>query len=113
MPEMKSETILEMVEADEFQEAAEVKEAKEEKKMRKTFYGTKSANTCAYCYYHHKSLTPQQLKTRKCLEKRCDRLKVFETHPYMQQRAAKKDQRRQRKQALERKYLEATHQLVI
>ena len=29
---------------------------------RKCLYGSRSANTAAYCHYHHKALTPKQLK---------------------------------------------------
>ena len=83
-----------------------------EEKFRKTFYGTSSPNTCAYCFKHHLSLTPRQVKTRKCLERQCDALKLFDDHPYVQKREETKKKRKDRKAALEKKYLEVTHQAV-
>ena len=79
----------------------------DQRKEYRTLYGSTSANSCAYCYKHHKALTPRQMKTKKCLEKQCSALKKFE-HPYWVQRGKKKEQRVARKERLEAQYKEAT-----
>ena len=76
--------------------------------MPKTFYGTRSANVCAYCWKHHLSLTPKQVKTRKCLAHNCDALQRHE-HPYWVMRDQRKQYRVERRLRLEVKYKEATH----
>lgn len=77
-------------------------------KEYKTFYGSRSNNSCAYCWKHCLSLTPKQVKTRGCLGKQCDALKKFD-HPFWDAREAKKEQRRARKARLEDRYKEATN----
>ena len=78
---------------------------------RKTFYGTTSCNTCAYCYKHFLSLTPKQVEKRGCLRKQCNALRRFEDHPFFQRKAKTKEKRYLRKAEMERRYLEATHQV--
>ena len=73
----------------------------------KTFYGSTSKNSCAYCWKHHKALTPTQLRRRKCLERQCDALCRCE-HPYWIQREKRKEQRAERKKRLENLYKEVT-----
>lgn len=82
-------------------------EGQEKQKEYRTLYGSSSANSCAYCYKHHKALTPRQMRTKKCLEKQCSALKRCE-HPYWVQREKKKEQRVARKERLEAMYKEAT-----
>lgn len=77
-------------------------------KEYRTFYGSRSANSCAYCWKHKLALTPQQLKQRRCLARNCDALEKHE-HPYWEQRTHRKEKRRARKARLEDKYKEATH----
>ena len=57
----------------------------DQRKQYRTFYGSSTSNSCAYCYKHHLAMTPQQMKKRKCLEKRCGALQRCE-HPYWEQR---------------------------
>ena len=79
----------------------------EKPKEYRTLYGSKTSNSCAYCYKHHKALTPRQMRTKKCLEKQCAALCRCE-HPYWVQREKKKEQRVARKERLEAQYKEAT-----
>ena len=72
----------------------------------KTFYGSVSSNSCAYCWKHHKALTPKQLRRRGCLAKQCDALDRCE-HPYWVTREKRKEQRIARKERLEAMYKEA------
>ena len=73
----------------------------------KTFYGSTSKNSCAYCYKHHKALTPRQLQKRECLKRQCDALQRCD-HPYWEQREKKKEQRVARRERLEKMYEEVT-----
>lgn len=80
--------------------------------MAKTFYGCRSDNVCAYCWKHHLSLTPRQLKTRGCLCKGCGALRRVDTHPYWANREKSRAMRAARKVRMEALYLAATHQEV-
>ena len=73
----------------------------------KTFYGCRSANSCAYCYKHHKALTPRQLQRRECLKRQCDALQRYD-HPYWDQREKTKEKRIARRERLEILYKEVT-----
>ena len=77
-------------------------------KMRKTFWGSQTDNTCAYCYKHHLSLTPSQLKKRGCLSKQCNALQICE-HPMWEQRDRRKEMRKERKKRIEENYKKAVH----
>jgi hypothetical protein len=79
----------------------------EERKQYKTFYGSRTGNSCAYCWKHHLAMTPAQLKRRGCLGRQCDALKRFD-HPFWEKREETKAKRRARKERLERQYLEVT-----
>lgn len=79
-----------------------------ERKVRRTLYGSSSANTCAYCAIHKCSLTPRQMENKKCLSKHCTALVRAEDHPFWGQREARKAKRLERKQRLERMYEECT-----
>jgi hypothetical protein len=79
----------------------------ERKREYKTFYGSASSNSCAYCFKHHKALTPRQLKKRECLKRQCDALQRCE-HPLWEQREKKKEQRIARRERLEKMYEEVT-----
>lgn len=70
---------------------------------RYTFYGSKSANTLAYCHKHHKALTPKQLKQKQCLAKQCNALQKYE-HPYWDKRDERKANRKARKARLNELY---------
>lgn len=72
----------------------------------KTLFGSETTNSCAYCWKHHKGLTPRQLKQKGCLGKQCDALQRFE-HPYWEQREKTKAYRVARKDRLEAMYKEA------
>ena len=79
----------------------------DERKERNTLYGCKSSNTCAFCAYHGKALTPNQMQKHKCLAKRCTAL-IRHEHPYWNDRADAKKKRKARKERLEQRYREAT-----
>lgn len=79
----------------------------DEKRSYRTFFGSYSPNSCAYCWKHHLALTPKQLKKKRCLEKRCDALSRCD-HPYWEQREKRKKQRSERKERLENLYKEVT-----
>ena len=76
----------------------------ENRRQYKTFYGSRTGNSCAYCWKHHLSMTPAQLKKRECLRRQCDALFKFD-HPYWQKREEIKAQRKVRKERI-RKQLE-------
>ena len=79
----------------------------EERVERGTLYGGHSSNTCAFCAFHGKSLTPKQMRKHKCLAKECTAL-IRHEHPVWQARETKKQRRRERKERLERMYIEVT-----
>lgn len=79
----------------------------EERIERPVLYNGRSSNTCAFCAYHGKSLTPRQMRKHKCLAKECDAL-IRHEHPVWQSRERKKKRRAERKERLERLYIEAT-----
>ena len=79
-----------------------------ERKVRRTLYGTASANTCAYCAIHKCSLTPRQMENKKCLAKQCTALVRAKDHPFWGLREERKAKRLERKQRLERMYAECT-----
>ena len=79
----------------------------DEPKERNTLYGGKSSNTCAFCAYHGKALTPKQMQKHQCLGKGCTAL-IRHEHPYWREREEAKKVRRARKARLEQKYLEVT-----
>ena len=80
----------------------------QEQKLYKTFYGSRTGNSCAYCWKHHLALTPTQLKRRGCLGRGCDALQRYD-HPYWEKREETKAKRRARKERLEKQYQEVTH----
>lgn len=75
----------------------------DEPKVRKTLYGCESSNTCAFCAYHGKALTPAQMKKHRCLGKQCTAL-IKHEHPIWVEREKKKEVRRARKRRLDEKY---------
>ena len=78
-----------------------------ERREYRTFYGSVSSNSCAYCWKHHKALTPAQLKKRECLRRQCDALQRYD-HPYWEMREKRKALRVERKARLESMWKEAT-----
>lgn len=78
----------------------------QEKKRRRTLLGGKSANTCGFCAYHGKSLTPAQMDGRKCLQKNCSAF-IKHGHPIWEQKEKSKARRKARKAERERLYLES------
>jgi hypothetical protein len=79
----------------------------EEQKKRRTLYGSRSSNTCAFCAYHGKALTPKQMKQHGCLAKQCSAL-LRHPHPLWDEREERRRRRKERKQRLEEAYLEMT-----
>lgn len=79
----------------------------DEPKVRKTLCGSESANTCAFCAYHGKALTPNQLKSHKCLAKQCTAL-IRHEHPYWKKREDSRKKRAARKRRLEETYQRVT-----
>ena len=78
-----------------------------QERQYKTFYGCVSPNSCAYCYKHHKALTPRQLKKRGCLQRQCGALQRCE-HPFWEAREKRKGLRIARRERLEKMYEEVT-----
>lgn len=78
----------------------------DEPKVRRILYGGSSSNTCAFCAFHGRALTPRQMKKHACLSKGCTAL-IRHEHPFWEQREERKAQRKARKERLERKYQEA------
>lgn len=74
---------------------------------RRTLSGW-STNTCAFCAYHGRALTPRQMKQHECLGKNCDAL-VKHEHPFWEYREKSRAMRRERKERLERMYQDAIH----
>lgn len=74
-----------------------------EEKVRKTLYGSESSNTCAYCCYHHYSMTPKQLRKKECLKKNCKFLLKHE-HTFWKLREHRKELRKSRKLMVEQRY---------
>ena len=75
-----------------------------ENRIRKTLYGSESSNTCAFCAYHGRALTPRQMKQHGCLGKQCSAL-IKHDHPYWVNREKSKEQRKSRRARLEAMYL--------
>lgn len=76
-------------------------------KVYRTLYGSASDNTCAFCCKHFLSLTPRQLKTRKCLQRQC-RYLIRHEHRFWDERDTRKAMRKARKRRLEEKYAAVT-----
>lgn len=78
-----------------------------EQKQFKTFYGSRTGNSCAYCWKHHLAMTPKQLQRRECLKRQCDALQRFD-HPFWDKREERKAMRLARKERLDKQYREVT-----
>lgn len=63
-------------------------------------FHTNSDNVAAYCKYHNAGVTVKQMKAKGCLQKQCHYLVKNENHDYWRQRAQVKQQRKERKQAI-------------
>ena len=70
--------------------------------LRNVLYNTQALNTkcVAFCWHHHKWLTINQLKTKRCLERQCNALEKRPEHTYWEQREYKKKLRKERKERL-------------
>ena len=79
----------------------------DEPKVRRVLSGSWSSNTCAFCAYHGKALTPNQMKSHRCLGKQCTAL-IRHEHPIWQEREKRKAKRKARKQRLEETYKRST-----
>lgn len=77
-------------------------------KEYRTLYGSKSPNTCAFCYKKKLSLTPKQMRQKQCLKKDCHYL-VKVPHRIWEEREATKAVRKARKEKLEAMYKEVTN----
>lgn len=53
-----------------------------------------SYDPIGYCHYHKRTVSRQQLKNRKCLAKKCDRLQKYEGHPFWVAREKRKEQKK-------------------
>lgn len=78
----------------------------EERVERKVLYGCYSSNTCAFCAFHGKSLTPKQMRKHKCLAKHCTAL-IKHEHPIWALKEKRRQYRIERKARLEAAYLQA------
>lgn len=78
----------------------------DEPKVRRTLYGGSSSNTCAFCAFHKRALTPRQMKKHKCLSKGCTAL-IRAEHPLWEERERRKEQRKKRRRRLESLYQES------
>lgn len=58
----------------------------------RTLYRDYSDDCCGYCKLHHVGITPQQLKIKKCTEKRCIHFSRYRNHWYWPLYEAKKKQ---------------------
>lgn len=72
----------------------------------RTLYKTQSDNCCGFCRYHHKGVTPNQLRRKQCIERHCQHLQKYKQHPYWAQleyqqekKLESKELRKQRKAA--------------
>ena len=63
-----------------------------------TLYNTVARSPCAYCKKKCVSLTWKQVKTKKCLSKKCWYLKKYENHEVWKQRALNKEKKKANKQ---------------
>ena len=68
--------------------------------MNECMFNSYSNNCCAYCKHHHCYMTVKQMKAKGCLQKQCWHLVKNENHQYWKQRAAIKQKRIERKQAI-------------
>ena len=76
--------------------------------MQECLFNSCSDNCCAYCKFHHCSMTVKQMKAKQCLQKQCRHLVKKEDHPYWRQREATKQKRKNRKQAIN-EYVNSFH----
>lgn len=79
----------------------------DEPKVRRVLSGSWSSNTCAFCAYHGKALTPNQMKSHRCLGKQCTAL-IRHEHPIWETREKRKAKRKARKERLEETYKRST-----
>ena len=78
----------------------------DERAERRVLYGCRSSNTCAFCAFHGRALTPKQMKKHSCLAKHCSALIPHE-HPFWKTREKRKQRRAERRIRLEAAYLRA------
>jgi len=57
-------------------------------------------NACAWCRLHRITVSPNQLKGRRCLKKQCRHLVPYEKHPIWAQKRAAKEFRAARKERM-------------
>ena len=60
-------------------------------------FNSNSNNCCAYCKFHHYSMTVKQMKAKNCLQKQCRHLVRNDNHQYWRQRESIKQKRKNRK----------------
>ena len=80
--------------------------------MKECMFNSYSNNCCAYCKYHHCSMTVKQMKAKGCLQKQCWHLVKNEQHQYWKQREAIKQKRIDRKQAINNYVISVTGGIV-
>jgi len=73
--------------------------------LKNTFYGSQTANVCAFCWKHKLYLTSRQVRKRKCLRRRCDAIQKLD-HPVWRMREEKMKACADKKARLEAAYAE-------
>ena len=63
-----------------------------------SIFGNPVKSPCAYCKRHNGALTVNQMNAKNCLAKGCRHLVKYEYHEIWKIKAAKKEQRKARKQ---------------
>lgn len=76
--------------------------------IKRTIFGGRSDNYCAYCQLHGASLTVKQVKAKGCLQKQCWHLAKEERHPYWMQRDIIKQKRKERRE-IQNEYLKQVY----
>ena len=66
-----------------------------------TLYNTVANSPCGYCCLKNCSLTVKQVKSKKCLKKKCFHLVKYESHEWWHQRELAKAKKKANKQIAE------------
>lgn len=57
-----------------------------------------ATNACAWCHLHRITMSPKQMKQRKCLQKQCRHLIPWKQHPIWEQKRIARERRALRKE---------------
>ena len=55
-------------------------------------------NPCAWCHLHKITMSPRQMKGRKCLKKKCSHLVPYKQHPVWAQKQRSRELRAKKKE---------------